>query len=761
MAIIRKKLIINGVVQGIGFRPFIYKIALKNKILGFVKNTSQGVVVEIQGSKSDIKNFIADLNILKPSQSLIESLKISVLKLKKEKDFKITKSEKTLKTQGIIPPDLALCADCRKEMKNLKDRRYLYPFINCTNCGPRFTIVKDIPYDRPRTTMKKFNMCRTCRKEYENPLDRRFHAQPNACPDCGPKVYSIAGRKNLEGIEALKAAADVIMKGGICSLQSLGGFHIACDALNKKAVSRIRKYKIRPSKPFALMVSSLKDAKKICLIGKKEEEILLSPSSPVVMLKKRNHACDLISPRLSTIGLMISYTPLHEALFQILRSKGFNNPLLMTSGNKRDEPIAKSLVQAKEKLKGLIDLALYNDRDIHNRIDDSVGFVMKDDFYLIRRARGYVPGSIKMPVEEKGSVLAFGADLKNTFCLTRGAQAFVSQHIGDLSEIENQNFQSETIFKFKKLLAIKPQIIVCDTHPNYHSTLIAKKTKTKLVKIQHHLAHILSVAAEHQIKKPFMGLALDGTGYGLDKNIWGSEFISVKGAKAERLAHMAYFPLPGGDAAQSEIWRCSLSLIKMLDKKFFIKGRKLFKGIDKEKIRIVEKMIEAEINTPLTSSMGRLFDAVTSLALVRQYAEYEAQGPMEMESLFKRKSSKPYKFALNKIENKIIIDPLPVIAEILKEPVSSLRAQIISEKFHTGLSVMIKDVFVSLRRLNKIGTICLSGGVFQNKILLGLTKTLLEKEGFEVFTNRKLPANDACVSLGQAYGALKKINFSL
>ena len=577
MAIIRKKIIINGVVQGIGFRPFVYKIALKNKVLGFVKNTSQGVIIEAQGSKSHIQSFISDLKLLKPSQSVIESFKISGIKIKKEKEFNIIKSEKTSKAQGIIPPDLALCSDCRKEMRNPKDKRHLYPFINCTNCGPRFTIVKDIPYDRPQTTMKKFKMCRICEKEYKNPVDRRFHAQPNACPDCGPTVFSIAGHKKLEGFDALNAAADAIISGGICALQSLGGFHIACSALNKKAVSKIRKYKHRPSKPFALMVSNIKEAKKICFIGKKEEEILLSPSSPVIMLKKRNSNYNCISPGLSTLGLMISYTPLHEALFQILRSKGFHNPLLMTSGNKRDEPIAKTILHAKDKLKGLINLALFNDRDIHNRIDDSVGFVMEDVFYLIRRARGYVPSSIKMPVEGKSSVLAFGADLKNTFCVSRGSRAFVSQHIGDLSEIENQDFQTETISKFKKLLSVKPRLIACDAHPNYHSSIRAKKSSVKLVKVQHHLAHVLSVAAEHQIKKPFMGLALDGTGYGLDGNIWGSEFISVKGGKAERLAHLNYFGLPGGDAAQEEIWRCSLSLIKMLDKKFLLKGRKLLK----------------------------------------------------------------------------------------------------------------------------------------------------------------------------------------
>ncbi|MCG2726592.1 MAG: carbamoyltransferase HypF [Elusimicrobia bacterium] len=758
---IRKKMIINGVVQGIGFRPFVYKIALKNKISGFVKNTSLGVIIEAQGSKSDIRNFVLDLKLLKPGQSEIESLKISPLKIKNEKEFKIIKSEKTLKTQSIIPPDLALCPDCRKEMRNPKDRRYLYPFINCTNCGPRFTIVKSIPYDRPLTTMKKFKMCPSCKREYENPFDRRFHAQPNACPDCGPRVFSIAGRKILKGFDALVAAADIIVSGGICSLQSLGGFHIACDALNEKAVSKIRKYKVRPSKPFALMVSNLKEAKKICFIGEKEKKILLSPSSPVVMLRKRDFACDLIAPGLSTLGLMFSYTPLHEALFQILRAKGFYNPLIMTSGNKRDEPIAKTVLQAREKLKGLIDLALYNNRDIHNRIDDSVGFVMKDAFYLIRRARGYVPNSIKMPVGSKKSVLAFGADLKNTFCLTRDSHAFVSQHIGDLSETQNQDFQSETVSKFKKLLSVKPDIIASDMHPNYHSTLAAKKTKARQVKVQHHLAHILSVAAEHQIKKPFMGLALDGTGYGLDSNIWGSEFLSVRDLKAERLAHLAYFGLPGGEAAQSEIWRCSLSLIKMLDKKFLLKGKQLLKGIKQEKIRIVEKMIESKINLPLTSSMGRLFDAVASLAQIRHFAEYEAQGPMELESLFKNKSSNPYKFLLCKNQNKIIIDPLPVIAEILKEPFTDSRAQIISEKFHTAVALMIKDVFVSLRKINKIRMVCLSGGVFQNKVILYLTKAFLEKEKFRVFTNRLLPSNDACVSLGQAYGALKKIEFKL
>ena len=761
MAIIRKKIIIRGIVQGVGFRPNVYKLALKNHVFGWVKNNGEGVVIEAESDFENVKKFIDDLKRKKPPQSKINSINISNGRVKKEKSFLILKSGgKNSGASAIIPADLSICEDCRTEILKISNRRYLYPFTNCTNCGPRFTIVKDIPYDRPRTTMKKFKMCSSCKKEYENPLDRRFHAQPNACPDCGPRVFSSAGRKKLEGLDALNAATEMIISGGICSLQSLGGFHIACDALNKKAVSKIRKYKLRPSKPFALMVSNLKEAEKICHINSKEKEILKSAASPVVMLKKKKrNLYENAAPGLNTLGIMIPYTPLHEALFQLLRSLGFQNPLIMTSGNRRDEPIAKTILRANEKLKGLIDLALYNDRNIHNRIDDSVGFVMEDSFYLIRRARGYVPGSIKMPIEGKSSVLAYGADLKNTFCLTRGSHAFVSQHMGDLSETENQDFQSETISKFKKLLSVKPRITVCDTHPNYHSTLIAQKTNARQIKVQHHLAHILSVAAEHQIKKPFMGLALDGTGYGADSNIWGCEFMEIQGKKAKRAAHLKYFPLPGGDIASSEIWRGALSLVKMnnLDKKFQKKSNDFFKLINKNDLNLVSKMIDANINSTLTSSMGRLFDAVAFLAGIRKLSDYEAQAAMELESLCEKKPKNFYNFLISLKDNKIIIDPLPVIAEIIKSGAKKNRAKIISEKFHMGVSVMIAEVFEKLRRKNGISDIALSGGVFQNRIILEWTMAALKKKGFRVYTNKELPSNDACVSLGQAFAVMSQI----
>ena len=759
--IVRKKIIVKGVVQGVGFRPNVYKLALENLIRGWVRNNSEGVLIEAEGIRGNIKKFTDNLREKKPPQSKINSISVSDIPIKKEKKFLILESGKTSAVSAMIPADLGICSDCREDILKKSDRRYKYPFTNCTNCGPRFTIVKKVPYDRSYTTMKKFKMCPECLREYSNPLDRRFHAQPNACGICGPKIRTEYKGKYLEGESALNIAADLIKKGGIAAVESLGGFHLACDAGNKKAVLKLRKAKNRMHKPFALMARNIKEAEKICYLNLKEKEVLKSAAAPVVMLKKRNkNLFQSAAPNLGSLGIMLPYTPLHEVLFKILREAGFENPLIMTSGNKRDEPIAKSFAEAKVKLSLIADIIVYHDRDIHNRVDDSVGFVSGGEFRLVRRSRGFVPSAIKLPISSDKEILACGADLKNTFCLVRGDEAFVSQHIGDLSEAGNQRFYAETIDKFKKLLGINPKLTAHDLHPDYYSSVYVKNIKGAAKKsVQHHLAHILSVAAENKIKGPMMGVALDGTGYGSDGKIWGCEFMEIDSGRAKRKAHMRYFQLPGGDIAASEIWRGALSLVKAssLDGNLQKKAGGFFKAVKKSHMDTLEKMMDLNINAPLTSGMGRLFDVVAFLAGIRTIADYEAQGPMELESLCENKPKSFYKFSISEEKGKLIIDPSPIISAIIKGGIKNGRAKLISEKFHLGVARMITDVFCKLRLKNDISRVALSGGVFQNKLILEWTIAALKEKGFDVYTNNKIPSNDACISLGQAFAVISGV----
>ena len=567
------------------------------------------------------------------------------------------------------------------------DRRYLYPFTNCTNCGPRFTIVEKLPYDRPFTTMRRFKMCSACKTEYSNPLDRRFHAQPDACPVCGPSLRAQVRGKALSGLHVLELAAEVILKGEIAAIQSLGGFHLACLASSAKAVARLRELKDRPHKPFAVMVSSAAAASAICRISQEERMQLGSHRAPVVMLaKKRADLLNGAAPGLARAGVMLAYTPLHAALFEMLRRRGFDGPLIMTSGNRRDEPIAKSPQEALTKLKGLVDVIISHDRPIHNRIDDSVVFVCKGEPRLVRRARGFVPEAVKLEGSFSGSVLA-----------------------GSFKGIK--------------------------------------------VPVQHHAAHILSVAAERGLDEPFIGAAFDGTGYGLDGRIWGGEFLVFEGKTWRRAGHLKYFRLPGGEAAVHEIWRAAFSLLtSAAGPGFDRRNSGIFRSVPPKNRQALARMLERRFNSPETSSVGRLFDAIGCLAGLRDRVSYEGQAPMELESLFARPRGDFYPFPLIKENGMLVMDPSRAVLGAFAD---RGKAKLISERFHCGLAAAAVKALKSISCETGIGTVCLSGGVFQNRVLLELVIDGLERSGLKVFSNSLVPANDGGISLGQVWSVLK------
>jgi len=762
----RYRITVSGRVQGVGFRPTVYRYALSENLAGFVSNTAEGVFIEIEGAEKSIKNFSRKLKLHPPQQSKITKIIVKKIPPKFEKIFIIKKSTDRNggKTSLHISPDISICDDCLKELFDKNDRRYLYPFINCTNCGPRFTIIEDIPYDRKKTTMKKFKMCGNCQKEYENPSDRRFHAQPDACWDCGPDVKLVRSQKcspriysgvsEANSIKAIQKTVEFLRKGKIIAVKGIGGFHICCDAANDDAVKKLRRRKKRPDKPFAVMMPDIKTVRKFCYLSAHEEKILLSSERPIVLLRKLP-AIDIklsnaVAHGINSLGVMLPYTPLHYLLVQKF------DVLLMTSGNKQDEPICKDNAEAIKELSGICDYFLIHNRDIFNRCDDSIVQLQKNDIKILRRSRGYVPNPIPLPstLYPLPSILATGAELKNTFCLTRGNEAYPSQYIGDLKDAKSYEFYKEAIEKMKNLLKVEPKIIAHDLHPDYFSTQYAKEFRTsdsglQTISVQHHYAHIASVCAEHKINSKVIGVAFDGTGYGSDGKIWGGEFLIVNGDETfERKFHLKYAKLPGGDRATDEIWRIGFSYI------YDIFGDKAIKYYPNKKTSVIKKMIDKNINCPLTSSVGRLFDAVASIINLRQEITYEAQAAVEIEQLIDGR----WKMEDGSYEYEIIKDEIDVkkmiigIDEDLKNKKSKTE---ISVKFHNTLAKIILDICKRLKKATKINKVALSGGVFQNSVLLEKAVKLLKNAGFEVFANNNVPSNDGGISIGQVWVAQK------
>ena len=755
---------ITGIVQGVGFRPFVYGIAMRNNIYGWVRNTSAGVDMQVDGTKNQLSSFIHALQDEIPPLAKVDSFLIEKCLPEGFTHFEIIHSEAIAGAFIPISPDVSICDDCLKEMLDPNDRRYLYPFINCTNCGPRFTIIKDIPYDRPETTMAPFEMCPACKDEYDNPLDRRFHAQPIACPECGPHVWLDNGDSASLGLlvdDAISTTRNLLLEGKIIGIKGLGGFHLACDATNPDAVRELRNRKLRIDKPFAVMMPDIDTVENFCIINDVEKELLRSRERPIVLLqsKSKSKIAPAVAPNQTTLGVMLPYTPIHYLLFHGLPVPA----LVMTSGNFSEEPIAYINNDALIRLSDLADAFLLHNRKIHTRCDDSVVRLTsfrnsanndnetKSNIYPIRRSRGYAPSPIQLPWEDSAKILATGPELKNTFCITSGKYAFLSHHIGDMENFETLQSFEEGIEQYERLFRIKPEVIACDLHPNYLATRYAHEraetNNIKLIRIQHHHAHIAACMADRGLKgdRPVIGISFDGTGYGDDNAIWGGEFLVADYHLYQRYAHLEYFPLPGGDAAirnpariaLSQLWNAGIDWDEDLPAVKFCCG---------DEMSLLHSMLKNEINCPATSSMGRLFDSVAALVGIRGSVNYEGQAAIELEALTDPNDQAAYTL---EFDNGII-----TFQKMLYEVIADLRSGIpisnISSRFHNGLAKIILDVCKNIYAETNLREVVLSGGVWQNITLLNKTIPLLERSNFKVYTHNQVPTNDGGLALGQA-----------
>lgn len=767
---------ITGMVQGVGFRPFVYNLAVRLKLRGYCLNDSDGVVIEVHGT--DVTRFIGLLKDEAPPLSKIDTLTVTPT----AEDiacagFTIRESVREEGASTLVSPDISICPDCLRELFDPADRRFLYPFINCTNCGPRYTIVRDIPYDRPLTTMAPFRLCNDCDVEYHDPANRRFHAQPNACERCGPAVWimdkgSVGAVDEKRNFDAVKEARRLLKGGAILAVKGLGGFHLACDAENDWSVKRLRDSKRKPfagddsggsNKPFAVMAPSIDAARRFAVITKAEQEILEGRVRPIALLEKAAHGplSGSVAPNSQYFGVMLPYTPLHHLLF---RDSGFT-ALVMTSGNRAEEPITISNGDAVARLSDIADFFLLHDRDIYMRADDSIVRVENERPRIIRRARGYTPEPIDL-TEEMDEILACGAELKNTFCLTKGRRVILSPHIGDLKNFEESEFFKETLENLKKTFRAAPSIVAHDMHPDYLSTRFALDyakdngiPMERVFAVQHHHAHIVSCMAEHGIDETVIGVALDGTGFGADGNIWGGEFLTAGRKGFTREAHLEYVGLPGGDAAVREPWRMALSyLVHAYGDKAGTEATAFFDRFPEKGIEAVLKMIKGRINTPLTSSMGRLFDAVSSIAGVRDRINYEAEAAIELEMIAGCDTKDAPEYPFTVVEGgPLKVDVRPMIRAIVDETKKGENRATVSARFHATVAALTSEIAGKIREKSGLGKVVLSGGVFQNRLLSRMVEVRLAEDGFSVYTHEKVPANDGGVCLGQAASAWARL----
>jgi len=747
-----RKVCVRGVVQGVGFRPLVYQLALRNNLKGHVFNTSGDVTITVEGLSGDMESFINQLRANPPPQSRIESIDIEEQPVEGFQGFEIRESRIRKDEYQLVSPDIATCRFCLSEIFNESERRYQYPFTNCTNCGPRFTIIEDMPYDRGNTTMRRFTMCPECSREYNDTDNRRFHAQPNACPICGPALKIIDPSGNDVTGDPLAIAADLLKQGRILAIKGLGGFLLACDATDDRAVDLLRKRKKRGFKPFAVMVSGIEEAKRYCDISREEEGLLTSPQSPVVLLKNRassNGMSFLVAPNTIYIGIMLPYTPLHHLLLEKTA-----RPLVMTSGNISEEPIAAGNEEALKRLSGIADYFLIHNRDICSRYDDSVAMVVNHKARIVRRARGFAPYPIHLTYIS-ASILACGAEVKNSFCLTRETHAFLSQHIGDLENLETLEHFEDTIRLYKTLFHIEPEIIAHDMHPDYLSTRyaldFAKTNGLRCVPVQHHHAHIVSCMADNGVTEPVIGVAFDGTGYGEDGAIWGGEFLLADYSGFKRLAHFEYVPLPGGKAAIERPYRMALSyLFKIFGDDTFSLDLPFLKNADRDEMDLIRTQIKRRINAPYTSSCGRLFDAVSALLNIRRESDYEGQAAVELEAVADISVDKGYPFEIMEEKGIRVVSFDGTVKAIVEDIAGGIPASEISGRFHATIADVILTVCRGLVEETKIEKVALSGGVFQNRLLVERTIKRLESGGITVLTHHDVPANDGGIALGQA-----------
>jgi hydrogenase maturation protein HypF len=749
---IARRIYIQGIVQGVGFRPFVYEQAVTNHLFGWVRNSSAGVEIEVNGTLAEVEALLDALQHRLPPLARIDNLQIVEISPDNYTDFQIITSQP--KPGDFIPisPDICICPDCLQELFDPTNRRYRYPFINCTNCGPRFTIIEDIPYDRPMTTMKAFPMCPECESEYRNPLDRRFHAQPTACSVCGPQLSFVVNGKEIAVKEdALQLARKWLKEGKIVAVKGLGGYHLACDAKNEASVLSMRKRKKRSDKPFALMAFNSNFISLVCEVSPAEKELLESRQRPVVLLrtKKNNTIAPSVAPGLNTLGIMLPYTPLHYLLVE--PEEGFPDLFVMTSGNMSEEPIAYQDADGFTRLQPIADAFLIHNRPIHMRVDDSVVKEERNAIYPIRRSRGYAPDAITLS-KAVPQVLATGALLKNTFCLTREKYAFISHHIGDLENYETYRSFRDGIKHYQNLFRITPEAVVCDLHPDYLSTRYANQFACEfelpILQVQHHYAHMASVMAENHLHEdePVIGFCFDGTGYGTDSAIWGGEVLIGDCFGFTRHTHLAYNPLPGGDAgilhpsriALAYLWKAGLDWLPTLPPYISTNG---------EDRNTLLAQLEHKINTPLTSSMGRLFDAVSALIGIKDVVNYEGQAAILLETIVDTEENGYY--PLPSIDG--IWDVNSLFRLVMQDYLSGISQSMISARFHNSIVQATREISSTIRVEQGIQKIVLSGGVWQNSYLFRKTISALETDGFTVFTHHQVPTNDGGISLGQAW----------
>jgi hydrogenase maturation protein HypF len=756
---VRRHIEVSGIVQGVGFRPYVYRLATGRGLRGVICNTPAGVTIEVEGAPETVQDFLERLPSEAPPLARITSFAVQEVACNGDRDFRIVHSGVGEGVRTLISPDVAICSDCLRELFDPADRRYQYPFINCTNCGPRFTIVRNIPYDRPSTSMAAFPMCPACQAEYVDPLNRRFHAQPNACWECGPRVelWDRSGRR-IECRDPIVETVSGLTAGLVVAVKGLGGFHLAVDATNAAAVDLLRQRKRRVEKPFAVMTPDLEAAKEICELDGVARTVLQSMQRPIVLLPKKTPSLipDQVAPFNRYLGILLPYTPLHYLLLMAGKFKA----LVMTSGNLSEEPIAIDNREAIKRLCGLADYFLVHNRDILLRCDDSVVRVAGGVTRQLRRSRGFVPVPVFLK-DDQPAVLAVGGELKNTVCLTKGKHAFLSQHIGDLENLEGYSFFHEAVQHLERILEIRPEVIAYDLHPDYFSTKWAlRQTGAQLIGVQHHHAHIASCMAENHLEGRVIGFALDGTGYGTDGHIWGGEALLAGHEGFERAAHFEYVPLPGGERAIREPWRMAVSYLAHHFGRDFLKHDVSFvRQLNRPKVDVLLRMMEQGVNSPLTSSCGRLFDAIAALIGIRRKVNYEAQAAIELEMTVSESEDKTgYPLELVPDAGSWIIGTRPLFEALLDDLDRNLPVGAISRRFHNGLVEGFVQLATLLRKRTALQRVCLSGGTFHNIYLSQRLETRLSGAGFEVFTQKEVPSGDGGLSLGQALVAATKFH---
>ncbi len=748
----------TGRVQGVGFRPTVHRLAVALELTGFAWNDTRGVTIELQGSEERIDEFVKRLTSSdKPPLARIESCEVHDIPLRRgESGFVISGSRSDGAVLSEVSADTAVCADCLRELGDRGDFRHRYPFINCTNCGPRYSIVKTIPYDRPNTTMSVFPMCERCAGQYRDVTDRRFHAQPVACPRCGPKVWltdRVGNALTTDSDEAIAETARLLRQGKILAIKGLGGFHLACGAFDNDAVLELRRRKRRDFKPFALMAASLEEVKKHVVVNAAAEQALTSPESPIVLLPRRADAAiaPAVAQGVDSLGFMLCYAPLHHLLF----TEGLD-VLVMTSANLSDEPLICRNDLALERLGDVADAFLMHDREIYRQVDDSIVYFVGDERAILRRARGYVPTPILMNNDSPQEILAAGADMKNTFCLVKGNQLILSEHIGDLEDAEVYHHYMDSIRHLAGLFEVKPSVVACDLHPGYFSTQYAKSLAgVRVIQIQHHWAHIASVLAEHRHPGPVIGIECDGTGYGTDGAIWGCECMIASLTQFTRFGHLVYYPLAGGDKASKEAVRPLLGLLKQaygadfrLDEFAWLLERI---EPDADKLRLIDDQIDRRLNVVSTSSLGRVFDAVAAMLGLGGFNRFDAQLPMALESLADPGVDDGYEFALHREgAEPLRLDLRKAIMGVVGDVRSEKAPAIIAARFHNTLAEALLAMAEAARQSTRLEVAALSGGVFCNRFLTARLVTRLKRAGFTVLLNRDVPANDGGLALGQA-----------